>query len=139
MADTIYQNRQDFSAGFIDASNEELGYVSAVVGTEAANAIEVACTVRNSAGVAATSAKRVLIETLAVTDGKGDIAAATVPVGTLNKAVNPATGPNVAFMTTTAAGLVSFSVANDAAELCLLRITAEGCRPYVVALNFAAV
>lgn len=134
---TKQQDAQYFSKGWFDASDTDLGYVTATAGTEATNAIEVACAVFDSAGVAATAAKVVRVETLAVTNDKGDISAAGTPVGTLTKAVNPATGPNVAYMTTTAAGLFSFSVADDAAETVLVTIVAEGCRPKVLKLTFA--
>lgn len=137
---TIYANKQDFAAGWFDASDAELGYVSATVGAEAAvaaNAIEVACVVRDSAGTAASAAKVVRVEAFAVTDDKGDIAAAGTPVGTLTKVVNPAAGPNLAYFTTSAAGLFSFRVTDDAAETVLVTIIAEGCRPSVFKLTFA--
>lgn len=127
---------QYFSGGLEDAG-PEVGYVSATVGGEAANAIEIACAIKDSAGNAVTAAKVVHITTLAVTDDKGDIAAAGTPVGTLNKAVNPATGPNTAMMTSTAAGLFSFKVSDDIAEVVLVKVTAEGCRPNVFKLTFA--
>lgn len=130
--------KQYFAAGHEDAG-PDVGYVTATPGTESGNAIDTVCAIFDSAGNAVTSAKRVYIESLAVTDNAGDIAAATSAVGTLNKANNPATGPNVAFMTSTAAGLFSFKVTNANAELNLVRITAEGCRPLVLALDFAAV
>lgn len=115
------------------------GYVDATVGAEAAvaaNAIEIACTIKDAMGNAVTSATEVIIESLAVTADKGDIAAAGTPVGTLNKAFNPTTGPNIAHMTSTAAGLVSFRISNDQAEVTGVRITAEGCKPKVLKLTF---
>lgn len=140
MPDTVYKDRQDFSAGFIDGSDTELGFVGVTVGAEAAvaaNAIEIACTIKDSAGVAVTSAKEVFIESLAVTDSGGDLAAAGTPVGTFVKGNNPATGPNTAAMTSTAAGLFSFRVTNTATEVTHVRILAEGCRPKVLKLTFA--
>jgi hypothetical protein len=127
-----------FTDGIHDAG-PEIGYIDAVVGTEVGNVIEVACTLRDSKGTALAVATPARIETFAVTNDKGDIAAAGVAVGTLNKVINPATGPNVAYMTSTTSGTFSFGVTNDAAELTLLTILAPGCRPRVVALNFAAV
>lgn len=136
---TKRNDRQYFAGGHEDAG-PEVGYVDATVGAEAAvaaNAIEIACTIRDSAGVAVTSAKEVFIESLAVTDSGGDLAAAGTPVGTFVKGNNPATGPNTAAMTSTAAGLFSFRVTNAAAEVTHVRITAEGCRPKVLKLTFA--
>lgn len=137
-ANTVYQNKQDFAAGWLDASDTDLGYVTATAGAEDSNAIDVVCAIFDSAGAAPSAAKVVRIESLAVTDDKGDLAAATVAVGTVTKAVNPATGPNVAYMTTSAAGLFSFKVSNDAAETVLVTILAEGCRPKVLKLTFAS-
>lgn len=134
---TIYGNKQDFAAGWFDASDTELGYVTATPGAEGSNAIDTVCAIFDSAGVAVTAAKVVRIETLAVTDDKGDIAAATSAVGTVTKAVNPATGPNVAYMTTGSTGLFSFKCSNDAAETVLVTILAEGCRAKVFKLTFA--
>lgn len=137
MPDTVFQNRLDLTKGFIDASDTEHGYVTATPGAEAADAIDTVCAIFDSAGVAVTSAKVVRIETLAVTDDKGDIAAASAAVGTVTKAVNPATGPNVAYMTTSATGTFSFKCSNNIAETVLVTINAEGCRTKVFKLTFA--
>lgn len=111
--------------------------IQAVAGAETANAINVACQIFDEAGNALTSARSVLIESFAVTDSGGDLAAATVaPLGTVVKANNPATGPNTMAMTTTAGGLFSFSVTNAAVEQTFVRITADGCPPRVLPLNF---
>jgi hypothetical protein len=114
-----------------------LKVVSATAGTEASHVIEVACSVKDLAGAAVAVAREVYIETLAVTADKGDISAAGTPVGTLKKAVNPSTGPNVAWMTTTSGGLFSFSVTDSAAEDVIVKITADGCRPLLTKLTFA--
>ena len=59
--------------------------------------------------------------------------------GSVLKAVNPASGENVMTMETTAGGLFSFSVTNDAgAETTEVQITADGCIPRVLKLTFAA-
>lgn len=138
-SNTKHYNVQEFTEGFVDAG-PDIGFVSTTVGAEgavASNAIEIACAIKDSAGDAVTAAKVAHIVTLAVTDDKGDIAAAGTPVGTLNKAVNPATGPNTAMMTSTAGGLFSFRVSDDAAEVVLVSIFAEGCRPKTFKLTFA--
>jgi len=129
-------DRHYFAGGQEDAG-PEVGYVTTTPGAEAANAIDVVCAIFDSAGVAVTSAKEVFIETLAVTADQGDLAAASAAVGTLVKAVNPTTGPNIATMTSTAAGLFSFKVTDTAAEVCHVRILAEGCRPKIIKLTFA--
>ena len=116
-------------------------FVSEVVGAEAAvaaNAIEIACTLKSlDDGTTLAEARPVYIETLAVTADKGDLAAAGTPVGTLVKAVNPSTGPNVAWFTTTSGGLVSFRVTNDAAETTIVRITPQGGVTKTLVLTFA--
>lgn len=114
----------------------DMGVVAATPGAEGSNAIDVVCALQTVSGVAIEAAREVEIETLAVTDNKGDLSAATSAVGTLNKAVNPATGPNVAWMTSTSGGLFSFKVTNDVAETTMVRITADGCRPKVLKLTF---
>jgi hypothetical protein len=90
--------------------------VAGAEGAVAANTIEIAGTVEDMAGLDTAAAKQVYIKSLAVTADKGDLAAAVTPVGTVKKAITPATGPNELWMETTAAGLFSFSVANDVAE-----------------------
>lgn len=118
-------------------TTNSLSLVSTTVGAEASNAIDVVCAIADAHGGLPTAARQVMIETLAVTDDKGDLAAATSAVGTVKKAMNPATGRNVMWMTTTAAGLFSFKVSNDVAEDTLVVIHAEGCQPKVLKLTFA--
>lgn len=113
-----------------------LDRITVTPGAEAANAVECACTITTAAGVAVASAREVQIRTLAVTADEGDIAAAGTPVGTLVKAVNPATGENVATMTTTAAGAFSFKVTDTAAEVVHVVVLSDGCIPRVVKLTF---
>ena len=122
--------------------NESLVYgdlltIEATAGAEAADAIEVACKVKDVYGNEMHSAREVVIKTLAVTDGEADLAAAGTPVGTLNKANNPAAGENVAWMTATSDGYFSFKVTDTAAEVVLVEILAEGCRPRLLKLTFA--
>lgn len=104
---------------------------------EAANAIEVQGQLQDANGNKVAAAKQVLVRTLAPTADKGDISAAGTPVGTLKKAVNPATGENVAWMTTTAAGAFAFSVADDAAEDVLVHVTTEDGITEILKLTFA--
>ncbi len=101
---------------------------------EAADAIVVTGVVEDLAGADVAVAKEVLVRTLAVTDGKGDI---TVTTGTSKKVVNPATGENVAWITTTAAGAFAFSVANDVAEDTLVQVTCLGALAATLKLTFA--
>ena len=116
-------------------------FVATVVGAEAAvaaNAIEIACTLKGlEDGETLAEARPVYIESLAVTDGQGDLAAAGTPVGTLVKANNPATGANAAWFTTSAGGLVSFRVTNTAAEVNIVRITPQGGVTKTLVLTFA--
>jgi hypothetical protein len=73
-----------------------------------------------------------------VTGGQGDLAAASVANGTLVMVNNPATGANHALMQTDAGGNCTIAVTNTAAEKTTLVITADGCRPKVLELTFAA-
>lgn len=114
--------------------------VATVVGAEgavAANTIEVACTIKDRSGNTVTGVREVMVETLAVTSDKGDIAAAGTPVGTLVKVNNPATGRNAAWFTTTSGGIFTFSVADDQVESVICCIIADGCDPKLVKLTFA--
>lgn len=106
---------------------------------ESANAIDVACQITDFDGAVLAAARNVVVETLAVTDGQGDLAAATAAVGTVVKAQNPATGANLLWMETEADGTFSFKVSNTAAEKTIVRITGEGLVPYVLVLDFSLV
>lgn len=113
------------------------GVIVATAGAKAGNDREVACALKDANGAAITDQRPVYISTLAVTDNKGDLAAAGTPVGAVIVTKNPATGQNLQAMTPTAAGLFSFKVTNDVAEAVACVITAEGCRPKVLNLSFA--
>lgn len=102
---------------------------------EAADAIVVSGQVEALDGSDVTSAVEVMVRTLAVTDDKGDI---TVTVGTERKTVNPATGENISWITTTAAGAFAFSVANDVAEVTLVSVSTNGALTANLRLTFAA-
>lgn len=104
-------------------------------GAGSANSIDVVGAVTDMGGTA-TAAKEVMIRSLSVTDGQGDLAAATVAVGTVKKAVNPATGENVMWMTTTAGGLFSFKVTDTAVEDCVVVVECDGISR-VLKLTFA--
>jgi hypothetical protein len=82
-------------------------------GAESLDVITVTGVVEDMAGLDASAEKQVLVRTLAQTADKGDIA---VTVGTAKEIVNPATGENVAWIETTAAGLFAFTVTNDQVE-----------------------
>lgn len=101
---------------------------------ESANAIVVTGTVKDLTGAAVGVAKQVLVRTLAVTDNKGDI---TVTTGTGIKVVNPATGENVAWITTTSGGAFAFSVADDAVETVLVQVTSDLALAATLKLTFA--
>lgn len=93
---------------------EALGYYCTLSAAgEAGDAIVVTGQVKNLDGVNVGVAREVVVRTLAVTADKGDI---TVTAGTSKKVVNPTTGENVAWITTTAAGAFAVSVANNIAE-----------------------
>lgn len=86
-------------------------------GTETDNVIVVAGQVTDAYGTAIAEACEVVVRSLAVTAGKGDIIVVT---GTERVTENPAAGENVSWLVTTAAGAFSFSVTNSAAEVNLV-------------------
>jgi hypothetical protein len=110
--------------------------VSATIGAEASNAIDVACSVKDALGKDVVGVRQVCIKTLAATDAQGTLAAATAAAGTIKKAHNPATGQKVQWMETTAAGKFSFKVTDTAAEDCMVEISGEGIRPRQLKLTF---
>lgn len=102
-----------------------------VVAAKAGNDFEVVGSIVDDAGVLdATASRPVVIETLAVTDGQGDLAAGTPAVGTIVKATNPAAGWNTLWITA-AAGLFNFKVTDTAAEVVILRISGAGLKTLV--------
>lgn len=121
----------------VRAEKANLDRVTLTPGAEATNAIDVVGAIVDAAGNAITGARQVKVTSLGVTDTKGDLGAATAAVGTIKKTNNPATGENVQWMETTAAGLFSFKVSNDVAEETLVTVEAEGCLPKTVKLTFA--
>jgi hypothetical protein len=103
-----------------------------------ANTIEVEGQVEDMAGLDAATAREVLVRSLAVTANEGDLSiGAGANPGTLIKAVNPATGENVAWITTTTAGHFRFIVTNTAAETNLVQVSANGAVTAVLKLTFA--
>lgn len=93
-------------------------YCTLSAAAESANAIVVTGQIKNlGTDVNVAIATEVVFRSLAVTADKGDL---TVTTGTSNKVVNPATGENVAWITSDAAGAFVVSVANDAAEITLV-------------------
>lgn len=115
----------------------DLRVVVATAGAETAGTIEIACSITDAKGTAVTGARLVRIAAMPETDDEGDIAAAGTPVGTLIRAVNPATGENTALMESTAAGLFSFAVDDAVAEDVIVTILADGCLPQLLRLTFA--
>jgi hypothetical protein len=117
-----------------ERADTALTKVTLTAAAEAANAIVVTGAVTDLAGNAVSSAKQVMIRTLAVTADKGDI---TVTTGTSKKEFEPATGVNEAWVTTTSAGAFVFSVANDVAEDTLVQVTTEDGVSALLKLTFA--
>lgn len=113
---------------------EALGlYCTLSAAAEAGQAIVVTGQVKTLDGVNVASAVEVLVRTLAVTDNKGDI---TVTAGTEVKTVNPATGANLSWILTTAAGAFAVSVANDAVEATLVEATPDNGLAQLLRLTF---
>jgi hypothetical protein len=103
-----------------------------------ANTIEVEGQVSNILGTAVAATREVYIKSLAVTDGQGDLAiGAGANPGTLIKAHNPATGANLAWITTTAAGHFRVLVTNTAVETNVLEVSSPGAITAVLKLTFA--
>lgn len=125
--------------GKVSLPQQEDLRLSAAIGTESANAIDVACQIVDQNGLAVAGAKEVLIRTLAVTSAQGTLAAANAAVGTLRKTNNAATGECVQWMTATNAGAFSFKVTDNAAELVLVVVEIDGARVASFTLNFALV
>jgi hypothetical protein len=116
--------------------NLETGYrqITLTAAAEASNAIVVTGQVTDAYGTAITAATSVLVRSLAVTADKGDI---TVVSGTEVKTVNPSTGFNESWITTTSSGAFSVSIANTVAEGTLVTCsTNDGYTAHLV-LTFA--
>lgn len=129
---TIWFSRSAQSASEADRTGMKQITLSAAA--EAGNAIVVSGVVTDLNGTPVTSAVEVMVRTLAVTDNKGDI---TVTAGTERKTVNPATGENFSWITTTAAGAFAVSVANDVAEVTLVSASSDDALPANLRLTFA--
>lgn len=112
----------------------EVNKITLTAAAEAGNAIVVTGQLENAAGEDATSVTDVIVETIAQTDDQGDI---TVTVGTEMEPHAPATGPNVCWLATTAAGAFAVSVADTAAESVLVRATAPNGVTAFLRLTFA--
>ena len=103
-----------------------------------ANTIEVEGQIEDLAGTDVAVAKEVVVRSLAVTANEGDLSiGAGANPGSLIKAVNPAAGENVAWITTTAAGHFRFIVTNTVAETNVVHVSANGALPAVLKLTFA--
>ena len=129
----------DGVTGKITYPQQEDLRVSASIGTEATNAIDVAAQLVDNFGVAVGGAKEVIIRAFAVTSAQGTLAAATAPVGTVRKTNNAATGECLQWMQTSAGGAFSFKVTDTAQELVLIVIEVDGARVASFTLNFALV
>ncbi len=83
--------------------------------SEVTGAIVVTGQLVDGVGNAVAAVTAVLVETVAVTDNKGDISLVGSE-GTAKKIANPATGPNVAWLETKSDGTFQISIADDVAE-----------------------
>lgn len=125
------------SVGSGIATLQALGtYCTLSAATESGNAIVVTGQVKALDGTNVAVATEVVVRTLAVTANAGDI---SVVSGTEIKTVNPATGENVSWITSTAGGAFSVSVANANAEVTLISATPDNGLTQMLNLNFAAV
>ncbi len=123
----------------VGADAGELEIVTVTPGVEnaaAANTWEVDCAITDIHGVAITAARAGIIVSQAETEGQGGISAKGVPVGTIAPTSAPATGNSTAGFLTTAGGLFSFRISNTAAEVNVVFIQADNCRPRVIILTF---
>ncbi len=103
---------------------------------ESANAIAVTGQVKNWHGTNVSSAKHVLVRTLAQTGDKGDFAVTT---GTSEKEFEPSTGENVAWILTDATGAFVFTVTDSAAEGCIVQASGPDCTDAILFLDFSLV
>jgi hypothetical protein len=118
----------------VDVAESSDKRIELTAAAEAANAIVVTGQVKYKDGSLPAAAVEVCVRSLAVTDNKGDL---TVTVGTSKKVVNPATGENVAWITTNATGGFAVSVANDAAEDTLVTAEADNAVSAALKLTYA--
>jgi hypothetical protein len=128
--------RIDNLTGRVEMSQSPVRTVSVSIGAEAANAIDVACRIVNGLGEPVLGVQPVLIRALAVTDGSGDLSAATAAVGTIKKTTVPTAGFNEMWMETTAAGAFSFKVTDTAAEDVLVEIVLPNGKASLFKLTF---
>jgi hypothetical protein len=128
--------RIDDKTGRVDMAQSPVHTVSVSIGAEVANAIDVACRIVNGIGEPVLGVKPVLIRALAVTDGNGDLAAATAAVGTVRKTTAPTAGFNEQWMDTSSAGAFSFKVSNPAAEATLVEIVLPNGKVAMFTLTF---
>lgn len=102
---------------------------------EVSGDIEVGVQVLDLNGNNVAGVKNIKVRTLAVTADKGDITAGAA--GTLVKAVNPATGENVAWIQTSSTGAASFIVNDDVAEAVSVEVSCDNALVSVSSLTFA--
>lgn len=128
--------RIDSVTGKVSMPQSPIVSVSASIGAEAANAIDVACQIVDGLGAPVAGVQQVLIRALAVTDASGDLSAATAAVGTIKKTTTPATGFNEMWMETSSAGAFSFKVSDAAAEDVLVQIVLSTGKETLFKLTF---
>jgi hypothetical protein len=123
-------------AGELAAGGLALGDLQKIVytpGVATGGFCDVVCAITDLEGNPISGARQVMITAIPATEGAGNgaLAAATSAVGTVLKALNPATGSHVMSMDTGATGLFSFKVTDAVNEAVVIRVEAEGCRPLV--------
>lgn len=104
------------------------------VAAEAGNSITVTGVLKDLFGNVATAARAVHVNSFALTADKGDI---EITDGTGEMESVPATGDNNAYVLADADGTFAFTIANDAAETVLVKVTPHNGISSVVLLTFA--
>jgi hypothetical protein len=109
---------------------QKIGYTP---GVATGGFCDVVCALTDLAGSAISGVRQVTITAIPATEGasNGALAAATSAVGTVLKALNPATGAHVMTMDTGATGLFSFKCTDAVNEAVVVRVEADGCRPLI--------
>ena len=110
--------------------------VTATPGVSTGGFTDVVCAIVDAGGNAAGASAYVVVQVIAPTDGatKGAIAAASIGVGSLLVAQNPAAGSHFASFQATAGGLFSFKVSDDTAETVVIKVSASGAAEKVIAV-----
>lgn len=122
--------------GLTGVSTVGTTYCTLSAAAESGNAIVVTGQIVDSSGANVAVATNVFVTSLAVTANAGDI---TVTAGTEKKTVNPATGENISWIESTAAGAFAVSIANANAEVNLVTATPDNGPTQMLVLDFSLV